>query len=130
MLAPPVTPAPPPAAFASAPASPLGVWSNPYGSVRVAVEVCGGRLCGRVVWASAEAIADASSGSGTPLVGAQLLRAFARAGERRWRGAVFVPDFGRSFSGTMALLDSGRMAVRGCILGGLICRQQIWRRAG
>jgi uncharacterized protein (DUF2147 family) len=36
----------------------------------------------------------------------------------------------RTFAGTAKLLDEERLEARGCVLGGLICKSQIWRRVG
>ena len=63
----------------SAPHGPLGSWVNPHRSVRVEIAECdGGKLCGKVVWASEEARADAKQGGIKQLIGTELLR------EYRW----------------------------------------------
>jgi uncharacterized protein (DUF2147 family) len=41
---------------------------------------------------------------------------------------VFVPDMGRRFASQIDQLSPGRMRVRGCILGGLLCKSQNWTR--
>ena len=44
-------------------APPKGVWTNPKKSVRVAFRNCGRAMCGKVVWASPKAQADAQGRS-------------------------------------------------------------------
>lgn len=113
----------------AAPASrSFGTWSNPKGSVHVRAEPCGKNMCGVVVWANEKAKADALRGSGQPLVGQRLFRDFVPAGKNVWRGKVFVPDISKTFSGTISLLDENRAEGKGCLLGNIGCKSQIWTR--
>jgi uncharacterized protein (DUF2147 family) len=105
------------------------VWINPRGSVKVATSGCGNRLCGWVVWASPEALQDAREGGVQNLVGTQLLRDFRQTGRDLWQGRLFVPDMGRTFYSTITRLDPQALKISGCILGGLICKAQVWHRA-
>ena len=105
-----------------------GVWKNPSGSVHVRAEPCGKFMCGVVVWANDKAIADAKKGSNKPLVGSSLFRDFKVVKDGVWRGRVFVPDIGKTFSGTITVLDENRLEGKGCLLGGIGCRSQIWTR--
>jgi uncharacterized protein (DUF2147 family) len=106
----------------------MGEWINPHGSVRVRTEDCGGKLCGHVVWASSEAIADARDSGTANLIGTQLLSDYRLLPSGRWSGRVFVPDMGRSFSSTIVPLGGTALQISGCILGGLICKSQVWKR--
>lgn len=106
-----------------------GLWINPRGSVKVATGPCGGNLCGWVVWASAEAAADARDGGVPRLIGLELLRDYRGAGPGRYYGIVYVPDMGRSFASTIDQIGPDRLKISGCVLGGLLCRSQVWRRA-
>ena len=110
-------------------AQPSTVWINPRGSVKVATSNCGTRLCGWVVWASPEALQDARDGGVQNLVGTQLLQNFRQIGRDRWQGRLFVPDMGRTFYSTITRLDPQALKISGCILGGLICKAQVWHRA-
>lgn len=120
--APPAAPAIPPEA-----ARLTGVWRNPPASIHLELRECGIRLCGRVLWASDKARADARRGGTDPLVGAELLRDLERTGPDRWRGTIFVPDLGRNITGTITLLDQDRFRARSCVLG-IACRSQVWTR--
>lgn len=106
-----------------------GLWINPRGSVKVATGPCGGGLCGWVVWASAAAAADARDGGVPRLIGLELLRDYRGAGSGRYHGTVYVPDMGRSFASTIDQLGPDQLKISGCVLGGLLCRSQVWRRA-
>lgn len=105
----------------------FGVWRNPKNSVHVDIRPCGGSACGYVVWATDKARADALKGSGKELVGLQLFRDFKRVQEE-WRGRVFVPDMNRTFSGAAKLRDQTHLEARGCALGRVLCKNQLWTR--
>ena len=118
------------AVIAAAPASPPTVqvqhWVNPSGSVQVRTASCGAKLCGWITWASAEAIADAREGGVPQVVRLQLLQGYEPVGPGRWRGRVFVPDWNRTFSSTITQVAPDRLKISGCVVGGFICKSQIW----
>jgi uncharacterized protein (DUF2147 family) len=117
-----------PVAAGSVPADMTGTWVNPRGTVSVRTGRCGDRLCGWIVWLSRAAAADARDGGvGNPL-GTEVLRDYRSDGDGHWRGIVFVPDMGRSFSSRLELVGPGALKISGCLVAGLICRSQTWRR--
>lgn len=116
------------AATASAADKSFGIWKNPSGSVHVQAQPCGERMCGVVVWANEKATADAKRGGTDQLVGAQLFRDFVLEKPGRWRGKVFVPDIGKTFSGTVTVIDDHTLKGEGCLLGRIACKSQTWTR--
>jgi len=106
----------------------FGLWRNPKDTVHVEIRNCGPSACGVVVWASPKAQQAARKGSGKELVGLQILRDFARRGDDIWRGSVFVPDLNLTLSGTARLVDEDRLEAKGCLVGGLFCKSQVWYR--
>jgi len=117
-----------PAGAAPGEKAPAGIWANPSGSVHVTFAPCGRAICGRVVWASDKAKADALAGSGEPLVGSLLFRDFVADGAHRWAGRVLVPDIGQTLSGTIEQVDAKTLRGEGCLLAGFGCREQTWHR--
>lgn len=122
--------APVSAAPALSPAEIEGIWLNPRGTVAVRTEPCAQNVCGRIVWASSEAQADARDSGVVQLVGTQLLEGYRPKGRGAWAGTVFVPDMGRRFYSEIHTVSLTQMQVKGCILGGLICKSQVWTRIG
>ena len=116
------------AASAVAVPAPDGVWINPAQSVRVRIEACGGALCGTVIAATLQAQADARSNGGSSLIGMALLRDYRRTGPNSWQGRVFVPDWKREFFSRIVATRPGEMRVSGCVLGGWLCKSQVWTR--
>lgn len=107
-----------------------GVWRNPKNSVHVNIKACGQKLCGYVVWASEDAKADARKGGTENLVGLQLLRDFGPEKPGVWKGKVFVPDLRATFAGRAELVDANTLRARGCLVAGVFCKGQTWRRIG
>ena len=108
----------------------LGRWSNSNETVLVEVTKCGRGICGRVVRASAGAETDARKAGAPPMVGTQVLRDFEARRAGTWSGRVFVPARNRTFRSTLTRIDGNRIRIDACILGGLICDGEVWRRAG
>jgi len=109
-------------------AADLGVWTGPKDNVRVAIKSCGDSTCGTVVYASPKAEADARKSGLTTLVGQQLLRDFEPTKNGNMRGKVYVPTLKVTLTGTAEFVDARTMKAKGCVLGGLICKAQTWRR--
>jgi len=115
-------------AYAASTADTYGVWRNPKNSVHLEIKDCGETACGVVVWASTRAKADARKGGSANLVGLRLLRDFTPDKNGAWRGKVFVPDLNMTFSGTAEVLDAKTLRAKGCVLGSILCKSQIWTR--
>lgn len=105
-----------------------GLWANPKQSVVVRTDEANSILSGRVIWASDAAQADARDSGVTSLVGTQLLEDYRPDGPRKWKGIVYVPDMGRRFTSFISQTGPDELKISGCILGGLICRSQVWKR--
>ena len=133
LLLPAAAPAVPVAAAPAAPvvdphAAILGIWHNPKNSVAVKTGRCGEKLCGWVIRASEQAKADVISKGYPPLLGTALLRSYKASGRGRWSGQIYVPDMGRAFGSTVTMIDGDTLNVKGCLIGGMLCKSQIWRR--
>jgi uncharacterized protein (DUF2147 family) len=118
----------PAAAAADPQAAILGTWHNPKNSVAVRTGRCGDRLCGWVIRASDKAKADVAGKGYPPLLGTALLRSYRASGRGRWSGQIYVPDMGRAFGSTVTMIDADTLNVKGCLIGGMLCKSQIWRR--
>jgi uncharacterized protein (DUF2147 family) len=107
---------------------PAGIWANPRNTVHVAFKRCRDAMCGTVVWASRTAIEDARRGGTDRLVGEELFRDFYEDEPGRWSGEVYVPDVGKSISGTITQVDARTLVGEGCVIAGFGCKTQTWSR--
>jgi uncharacterized protein (DUF2147 family) len=105
-----------------------GLWLNPHGTVAVRTGPCGDKLCGWIVWASPQARADARDSGVDKLDGLELLEDYRPDDDGGWEGTVYVPDMGHRFSSTITQPNAGSLRVKGCLIGGLFCKSQVWKR--
>jgi uncharacterized protein (DUF2147 family) len=96
--------------------------------VIVHISPCEPAIRGVVVWASAAASEDARRAGTAQLVGTRVLYDLTPAGENQWRGTLFIPDRRRRARAKLKLVGPNELAIRGCELAGLICKEQTWRR--
>jgi uncharacterized protein (DUF2147 family) len=114
----------------------LGLWLTKDRDAKVRVSDCGGSLCGTIVWL-AQPI-DKETGKpmtdklnadparrNRPLVGVRIF-GMQPAGPNRWSGPIYNADDGKTYSGTVELLDANRLKIQGCF--GLFCDHEIWAR--
>lgn len=105
-----------------------GSWTNPRGTVVLLIDQCPGSLCGRVQWASDQAVSDARKRGTDPLVGAELLSEVVATGPDRWSARLFVPDLRRTSRVQLLLIGENRLKVTGCAVGRIVCKSQFWSR--
>lgn len=115
-----------------------GLWLTPVDGGGVArLEPCGDKVCGFIVESpilranpdqrdirnSDPALRDRR------LVGLQFLEASPTGADELGDGWVYDPEEGETYSGTVRLLEDGRLRLKGCIIWPL-CRSQTWQRVG
>ena len=115
-------------AGASAKAALEGHWRNPKGSVTVRVAPCGDAWCGTVVDATGKAKASARKGGTPQLIGTRILSEVRLAGRGEYRGRAFDPKRNIHAPATIRLLGPSTLVVKGCVLHGIICKEQRWTR--
>lgn len=113
---------------ASAQAALEGHWRNPKGSVVVRVASCGDAYCGVVIEASDKAKATARKGGTPTLIGTRILSGMKPTGNGTFKGQAFDPKRNIRAPATVRLLGPSTLVVRGCVLSGIICKEQRWTR--
>lgn len=103
----------------------VGTWRNIRNTMHIQTYHCGDSICGKVVWASDQAVADARRGGSANPIGTQVFRDFRKDAGGNWRGRVFVPDLNKTFSGTMVLVDRNTLKGSGCLIGRVLCKAKV-----
>lgn len=118
--------------FAAAPAhaiEPTGTWLSESGQTQVQIARCGGAYCGTVLWVSDDTgdvnNPDPSLRSRS-LIGLQMIYDMVPDGDR-YRGKLYNYTNGKTYSGTLEVVDDNRLDLQGCVMG-LFCRSQTWTR--
>ena len=114
--------------FAIAKAPIEGRWVNPKGSVTVQVAPCGPAFCATVVDASAKAKATARKGGTPNLIGTQVMSDFRARGDGTYRGRAFDPKRNIRAPATIRMVGNSTLVVKGCLLSGIICKEQRWKK--
>ena len=115
-----------------------GVWTMKNGKVTVQVSDCGGGgICGTIV-ALKEPISKIDGKPKVdrenpdpalrrrPVIGLSILIGMKPAGDGEWQGAIYNPDDGNLYRGTVRQ-DGDVMKVQGCVLG-LLCKTNTFLR--
>jgi len=132
------------ALFASAPvdapdSTPVGVWQDSSGRVRVEIAPCGDRLCGTVVWfrwpndAQGLPLVDLRDKDpalrARPVMGLKILDGLRRTGERTWAdGKLYNPDDGETYQVSVSIQDDGALRLRAYVLLPLFGQTRIFTR--
>ena len=105
-----------------------GHWKNSKGSLVVKVAPCGSNWCGVVVEATEKAKAGARKGGTPNLVGTQILSGVRPVGDDVFKGQAFDAKRNIRVPATIRVIGPSTLSVKGCIIGGLICKEQRWTR--
>ena len=97
-----------------------GVWMRDDGNAKVSIAPCGQQLCATNLW-----IRDTSKGEQP---GDKLIMTLRPASGNALRGTAYDPKRKITYSMTMRRTERG-LTTRGCIAGGLICKDVNWAPA-
>jgi uncharacterized protein (DUF2147 family) len=96
-----------------------GTWLVQERDARVRISPCGDALCGWISWLKDSSAADQ--------IGRRVLWDMKTQGDGIWKGKVFNPRDGNTYSGKMHV-SGDALAMTGCVFGGAICRTFSWER--
>lgn len=57
-----------------------------------------------------------------------LIIIMAPENETNWKGTMYSPGSGDSYTGKISLKDEQHIKLSGCIMGGLLCQSQVWTK--
>ncbi len=111
-------------------ASPEGLWLVEDQTGRIRIEKCGNDMWGFIAWQK-DPKNDTSNPNparhNKPLVGSAILIGMKPVGGDRWEGNVYNPRDGKIYSSKMAMLPSGKLEIKGCVMG-ILCGGENWTR--
>ena len=95
--------------------SPYGTWLRSNGAHVQAFE-CGGGLGLKVV-----------KSPEPQKVGKTIMCGAKKTAENKWKGTLLNLDDGKKYSGYVSL-DGSSLTLSGCVLGGIICKDDTWSK--
>ena len=119
-------------------ADPTGTWLTADGEAKVQIAVCGQAYCGRIVWLKEpddpqtrqpklDKLNKNILNRSRPIVGLQIMSGMEASGANMWKGSLYNPEDGNTFSGSLAMQGADRMKLEGCVLA-IFCRSEVWTR--
>jgi uncharacterized protein (DUF2147 family) len=117
-----------------------GVWLTEDGEARVRIYNCGQDLCGTVLSLKEpnepqtskpklDKFNQDTSKRTRPIVGIELISGLKPNGTPdQWEGSLYNPQDGNTYKGILTAQGLLNMKLQGCVLGGLICKSEIWKR--
>ena len=110
-----------------------GVWMRSSGSSKIKIDACGSALCGTVVWEKTprnDTFNPDPAKRTEPITGRRILLGMKPTGTAdQWKGEVYNAEDGKTYTGYVTLQGDGTLKLQGCVLGGLICKSDVWSRS-
>lgn len=102
----------------------FGTWQSEPGEtggfIHVSMAQCGTKICGT--------IAKVVGNDNTSIVGRQIIADMSPNGGGAYSGGtIWAPDQDKTYKSKMTL-SGNSLEVKGCVLGGAVCRGQTWSR--
>lgn len=101
-------------------ADPSGIWLRDDGNARVRIAPCGGNICATNLW-----IGDTSKGEEA---GDRLVMSLQPKSSDTLAGTAYDAKRDRTYSITVQVSENA-LLTRGCILGGVLCKNVHWQPA-
>lgn len=120
---------------ASQPAAtgPIGEWIVEDGVGRVRIEECGKALCGVVSAAKDPNDTDRKNPDPKmrkrPIIGTPVLLDMQATRDNRWEGEVYNVRDGQTYTAKLSMRNPNTLRIEGCVMGGMFCGGQNWKRA-
>jgi uncharacterized protein (DUF2147 family) len=114
-------------------ATPLGDWLTKDGDAVIRIADCdeAQALCGTIAWVKKPGT-DRNNPDpekrGEDIVGVEILKSMRPVAENRWEGEVYNAENGKNYSASITLVDPDVLKISGCVLGGLLCGGEKWKR--
>jgi uncharacterized protein (DUF2147 family) len=121
-------------------ADPVGTWLTGDKKGKVKIVNCGGAICGTLTWLAEpndpetkqpktdKNNKDAGKQS-RPLIGVPIVLSMKPAGDGKWEGQVYNAEDGNTYSGSFTMSSANSAQLKGCVMGGLLCKGQTWTRS-
>lgn len=125
------------ASAAAAATAPDGIYATPGGKAQVKISPCGAAVCATLVGLrkpndkqgrpKVDKHNPDPDKRSRPVIGLSLLSGMAPDGAG-WSGRFYNPDDGETYAGALSSGPNGTLRLKGCVLGGLICKTQVLTR--
>lgn len=99
---------------------------------------CGGRsICVKIAWlqnprdSQGRVLQDVRNVNpslrGRTIEGLPIVKGMGQVGANQWKGSIYNPEDGKTYSATITLASSSKIVLKGCVAA-FLCREQVWLR--
>jgi uncharacterized protein (DUF2147 family) len=111
----------------------IGTWKDADTGGITQVYSCEGGICIKVVTPSKAREKDDNNPDpalkGRSMAGVIIMSGAVKDGADRWKGKVYNSEDGKTYTGYIEVKSKDEVKLEGCVLGGIICKSRLWRRA-
>ena len=97
-------------------------------------------MCGNLIWLAEPNDPDTKqpktdkkntdvSKQNRPLLGMPIVLSMKPSGGDKWQGQVYNAEDGRHYAGSFTMTGANTAELKGCVMGGLLCKWQTWTRS-
>lgn len=107
-----------------------GTYLSQSGATKVRLSPCGAAFCGTIVWVSKpgnDVNNPDPARRDRPLVGIPMIYGMTATGPGTYSGKLYDYQNGKTYTGKLKVAGSD-LELSGCVLGGLLCQSQTWKR--
>ncbi|SED51541.1 Uncharacterized conserved protein, DUF2147 family [Rhizobiales bacterium GAS188] len=107
-----------------------GTYLSQSGETRVRMSPCGAAFCGVIVWVSKpgnDVNNPDEAKRSRPLVGIPMIYGMKSTGDGTYAGKLYNYTNGKTYTGKLKVSGS-ELELSGCVLGGLLCQSQTWKK--
>ena len=119
-------------AYAQTAEDAFGTWRHPENGSHISVYKCGQGLCAKIVKVADPSRTDVNNPDpklrSRPVVGIHLMSGATKSGDNAWSGKLYNTQDGKTYSGSITVIDKSHLKLEGCVLGGLVCQGPTWTR--
>jgi uncharacterized protein (DUF2147 family) len=109
-----------------------GTWNDTETSAVFSIYSCGSGVCAKIVKPKEPGSKDYNNPDpalkGRPMEGIVLLSNGQKESEGKYKGTLYNPEDGNTYTGYLTLTNTNEVKLEGCVLGGLICKSRVWKR--
>jgi uncharacterized protein (DUF2147 family) len=115
----------------AADAEAAGNWKNPENGSVISVYPCDADLCAKIASTTKPDMKDDKNPDtgkkGQPLVGLVIMDHAKKSGDSAWSGNLYNPDDGKTYSGSVTVLASDQLQLKGCALV-IFCKSLVFTK--
>ena len=110
----------------------FGTWFDPENNSNISVFSCAGGLCAKVIKVTDLSRRDDNNPApmqrGRSIEGMIIMEGAKKTADKTWSGKLYNSQDGKTYDGTLTVIDKTHLKFQGCVVGSSICKGPTWTR--